>query len=159
MRFLMLFCFFRRMQSQQKERPPQVDNAWAVHMQSGNSGASRRGKTDEMRVLLIPGKMISPPVLAWMIQPCNALALRIGGFYLIVFVAVATGAGERQILGRRETAAYRRNDMLDSERFGCKGQWAETVFAPVPGPTFDLRSQSPGDTLRQPAAPSNPVAS
>ena len=147
------------MQAKQKESPTQIDNTGAVRMQSENGGTSGRGDAQEMRVLFIPGKVVPPAVLARMIQQNKNPALRIGGFYLIVFVAVAAGAGERQIFGRRETAAYRWNDVLDSERFGCKGQWAETVFTPVSGPTFDLRSQSPGDTLRQPAEPSNPVAS
>jgi hypothetical protein len=92
---LLVFSLFWGMQSEQKERPTQVDNAWTVHMQSENGGTSGRGKSEEMRVLFIPGKMISPSMLAWMIQQGKALALWIGGFDLIVFVAVATGAGER----------------------------------------------------------------
>lgn len=109
-------------------------------MQSNNSGTSGRSDADEMCELFIPGKMIVPSVLAWMVEGDDTLIIWIRGFDLVVFVAIATGTGERQILRCRDATTYGRHNMLDRKRLGSKSQWAETVFAPVRGTTFNFKS-------------------
>lgn len=67
-------------------------------MENKNGGAPGRSAAKEVGVLFVPGEVILPTMETRMIERNKFLRIRIWSLYLIVFVAVASGAGERQVL-------------------------------------------------------------
>src|SRR5262249_55911218 len=84
---------------------------------------------DHQCIVVAPGEVLLPASAAWMVERHTLLAHRIIGIALIVFVIVATLAGQRQILQHRGASTGLGDDMLDREGLGGILCLALAIFA------------------------------
>jgi hypothetical protein len=145
----LIFRFFRRVQADEEENPTQVDDALTVQVQGLHGRASGRCQANDPRILLIPGKVFTPGVLAGMVEKRHALADRVIALYSVIFVAVAPRAREGQVFRYCGTASRCGDDVFHRERLGRDGQRAAAVFAASRRAALDRPAQPAGDALSQ----------
>lgn len=78
---------------------------------------------------MVPDKMLTPVLLAGMIQPNHPLIDQIVPFCFVVFVIIAALTGQRQIVWCGFTAFAAGDDMLNRERLRGKLRLAAAVLA------------------------------
>ncbi len=116
------------MRPHEEKHVAQVDYGGPIEMQDGKRCASCRRKSNEMRVFLIPRKMVTPLVLTRVIQRRHLFAYRIVTFAFVVLMPVATGTRERQIIQRRSAPLRCGNDVFDRKGIGRNIQWTQAIF-------------------------------
>ncbi len=82
----------------QQQEPPLIDDALAVQIQRCDGGAANRGKANHHRVIIAPGKMFAPVVLARVKQRNCFLTEQINGGGLVVFEIVTALARACEVI-------------------------------------------------------------
>ena len=90
----LLFQLRRRVQPCRMEKPTQVDDAGAVHLQCFDRRAARPGQPDDEREVVTPLEMIAPVLPARMKKRDTFADDGVQCLGLCVFVAVASVTGK-----------------------------------------------------------------
>jgi len=83
------------------EYTTQVNQSWTVELKRRNGGSARRRQSEHAREVIVPGKMCSPALLAWMKQPHEYFSDGISNNSALGFMLVTAVAAECQIVSRR----------------------------------------------------------
>lgn len=97
------------------KRFAQINHAGTIQPQSRQGGATSRRHADDEREIPIPGEMFVPWLKTGMKQRDELFGQRINRFNFDVLVAVATLAGQGQVVSRRRAAFFQRDDVFDGE--------------------------------------------
>lgn len=108
---------------------PQIDQALSVQSQCFHCSASCGSQSNDKSKVFIPGKVVTPPLLPWMVQRHEIASNRIVSFDFGVLMIVASLASECQIVQRRPTALRARDDVFDTKGLHSKTCLAATIFA------------------------------
>ncbi len=91
------------MQTRRNKQPPQVDIAFSIYLQQGNSRPSDRCEADNQRFIFAPLEMFVPLVEAGMIKSDVLLGQRIEMVCFDVFMPIAATVGPSQVFCIRST--------------------------------------------------------
>src|SRR5262249_19202795 len=94
------------------EYTTQINQSWTIELQRHNGGSARRRQGEHACEVIVPGKMCSPALLAWMKQPHECFSDGISNNSAPGFMLVAAVAAECQIVSRRRPAETAWYDMI-----------------------------------------------
>jgi len=117
-----------------------VDDTFAVQVQLRDGGPSSWGQANHQGVIVAPGKMLLPDVLARMKERDEFSGERIKGTGFIVFEIVTALASPRKIAGTAFATRCDRDDVLIRETIRAIIFLANAIFA---APLRPLLDQSP----------------
>jgi len=106
-----------------------IDDPLTVQVQRRDGGAADRGEANHHCVIIAPGKMFAPVMLARVKQRNCFLAERINGRGLIVFEIVTALAGACEVIRITFSASRKRDDVFVGERIRAVIFLAKTIFA------------------------------
>jgi hypothetical protein len=89
--------FHRRMLPRFDQHPPQIDQSLAIQLQRLNRRATDGSQTKNLRAVVGPGEMIGPAMAPRIEQQRVGPGNGIGGLQPIVFVIIASLAGQGQV--------------------------------------------------------------
>jgi hypothetical protein len=108
-----------------------IDKRLPVQFQSRNRRSSDRRQTKNLCAIRSPGKMIAPFMPARMEQDREFARKWITKLSAVVFVIIATLAGQSQIRQRWVAPAAARANVFHRESLMRKVAWTLAVFAPA----------------------------
>jgi hypothetical protein len=79
-----------RMLSNREQGASEIDQPWPVEAKGLDGGATNRGDTKNQREVIIPGEVLGPRVLSWMVERYHCARGRIAYSHLVVLVVIAT---------------------------------------------------------------------
>jgi len=90
--------FLWRMQSGRVQQSAQVYQFGTIQMQRCHGSSSSGRQANQNFVCLVPGEMVTPAIVSWVIQGRWFLGDGIQGICFVVFVIIATLTGQTKIL-------------------------------------------------------------
>lgn len=125
----------------------EVDERCSVELQRFDRGAADGRQAQDLGSVRRPGKVVRPSVSARMEQSHDHLRNGIASSASVVFVVVASLAGECEVLRRFSALAAARTDVLQREALMGECGWAAAVFASALGAPKDELTHGPGGIL------------
>jgi hypothetical protein len=116
-----------------KKDVAQIDDARPIQVQRGHGRTSSGREPNDDGAVLIPCKMISPPVFSRMKNGDYFAGHGISTGGLVVFVIIATLAGPGEVLEQGLTALATRDDVFSRKTLQGETLLASTVFATPAG--------------------------